>query len=194
MGILLKRALTPTGVGAEDEHLDAESIARFVEGRVEGEEKNAFMHHLNRCEECYEVLSETLRDVSDQEAAQGKKASRSFRPLYALAASIVVAVLIGGTYLFDHYRGTMVTAEVVLDGWLRSILMEDSAVRWKDPERISRLAGLLRSRGVEIKQLTGVELKTPYFPTKSLFGPKEVVKIRIEKGIACLEVIREKEE
>jgi hypothetical protein len=49
-----------------------------------------------------------------------------------------------------------------------------------------------QQRGLEVKDLNLVLLSKPYYQKKSLFGPKEVLNIRIENKVAYLEV-KEKE-
>jgi hypothetical protein len=79
-----------------------------------------------------------------------------------------------------------------MDADLKGILLESEATHWKEGDRINRLAELLRERGVAVKELKAVELSAPYVATKDLFGPKEILHIRIEKGVAYLEVVKEK--
>jgi hypothetical protein len=46
----------------------------------------------------------------------------------------------------------------------------------------------LQQKGLQVKALNLVLLTKPYYQKKSLFGPKEVLHIRIEKKVAYLEV------
>ena len=99
--------------------------------------------------------------------------------------------LIGGNLLFTHYGRSpeVILASILMDPALQEVLLENEAVVWDKGERVERLASLLRSRGVEVKGLERVELASPYHASKDLFGPKETLKIRIEKGVAFLEVV-----
>jgi tetratricopeptide (TPR) repeat protein len=87
------------------EHLEAESLAAFVDGRVSTEERVAMEAHLASCESCYEALvdvTRTLEDVAVAEApvaAQPPKAVADARPrnrtavaLLAAAAAVILAV------------------------------------------------------------------------------------------------------
>jgi hypothetical protein len=46
----------------------------------------------------------------------------------------------------------------------------------------------LQQRGLELKDLDVVVLAKPYYQKKSLFGPKEVLHIRIENKVAYLDI------
>ena len=196
MGRWINRILTPAAPSDEEAHIALEDLARLAEGRVDPEEKARYITHLNRCPDCYEILAGTLNDLSEESSKRpGWLASWSGRPLYALAASLVLFFLIGGG-LYYQYRAThppIIVASLALDQELKNILLENDKVQWVKTARIARLAGLLRKKGVQVKTLDRVQLARPYYslPTKSLFRPKEILRIRIEKGVAYLEVAKE---
>jgi hypothetical protein len=75
-----------------------------------------------------------------------------------------------------------------LDQGLKDILLEDDVLKWEKKERVHRLLTALQQRGLAVKDLNLVLLSKPYYQKKSLFGPKEVLKIRIEGKVAYLEV------
>ena len=63
MGKWLNKTLKPTDPAESKHHVDLEDLARLVEGRLDGAERNRILRHLNRCGKCYEILQETLKDV-----------------------------------------------------------------------------------------------------------------------------------
>lgn len=58
------------------------------------------------------------------------------------------------------------------------------------PERIQKLQTLLNTKGIQVKKLNGVEMKSAYSQGKSFFKKVEEIIIRIEEGIAYIEVIQ----
>lgn len=76
-----------------DDCLPLETIARLVEGKISGKERQQIMSHISVCNNCYEVfrLSDQLRTESQPESKKGDQI-RLFRPL-ALAASIFALVI-----------------------------------------------------------------------------------------------------
>jgi hypothetical protein len=109
---------------------------------------------------------------------------------YALAASIVLVILIGGPLAIKHWtqHPPVILASLDLDQTLKDILLENDALRWEKKERINRLLAALQQRGFAVKELNLVLLSKPYYQKKSLFGPKEVLHIRIDDKVAYLEV------
>ncbi len=174
-------------------HIPEIDLARLVDGQVTAEERSCFMAHLAGCAECYEVLAETLADVPETPAEQ-EGTKRTWRIPYALAASIAAVVLIGGALLLGPYwlSGPM-TAEVAMTDPIRFLLMENDQQTWQSAQRIDRLAQLLREQGLEVEKLDKVVMVAAYQPKKSFFGPREKLKVKIEKGTAYLEVEEEKE-
>jgi len=79
-------------------------------------------------------------------------------------------------------------ASLDLDQGLKDILMEDDALKWEKKERVNRLLAALQQRGLEVEDLNLVLLSKPYYQKKSLFGPKEILHIRIDNKVAYLEV------
>ena len=190
MGRLLHRMLGPREMSDGEHHIASEDLARLAEGAaMGGKERDGFIRHLNRCQACYDILRETLADLPG--VRERPKGSR--RPLYVLAASIVLCALIGGGLFLKYFPGPgpVVTASLVLDPGLKKILQEDASVRWSKGDRVDRLVVLLRERGIPIKGLERVELSEPYFAGKDLFGPEGILKVRIEKGVAYLKVVEE---
>ena len=109
---------------------------------------------------------------------------------YALAVSIVLVLLIGGPLTIKHWSpdARIISASLDLDQALKDILLESDALKWEKKERLNRLLTALQQRGLEVKDLNLVLLAKPYYQKKSLFGPKEVLHIRIEDKVAYLEV------
>jgi len=79
-------------------------------------------------------------------------------------------------------------ASLDLDQGLKDILLENNDPKWENKERINRLLTALQQRGLAVKDLNLVLLSKPYYQKKSLFGPKEVLHIRVENKVAYLEV------
>jgi len=112
------------------------------------------------------------------------------RMFYALAASILLVLLIAGPLAIKQWTQSprVILASLDLDQGLKDILLEDDALKWEKKERVSRLLTALQQRGLAVKDLNLVLLSKPYYQKKSLFGPKEVLHIRIDKNVAYLEV------
>lgn len=54
---------------ATGQHPEVEQIAAFLDGRLEGDEREHVVAHLADCEDCYEIFSETARFLREEEAA-----------------------------------------------------------------------------------------------------------------------------
>jgi hypothetical protein len=112
------------------------------------------------------------------------------KTFYALAASIILVFMVGGQlgykYWIQHPRVILATLD--LDQELKDILMEDDALQWAKGARLSRLEATLHKKGMQFGDLNLVVLTKPYYQKKSLFGPREVLHVRIENGVAYLEV------
>ena len=191
MGKWLNKTLRPTDSAESQNHPDPEDIALLVEGRLDDAERRRLIGHLNRCGKCYEIMQETLKDVSDE--ASGRPASTVWwkrKSLYALAASIILVFIIGGQLVnkFWTRQPPITSAQLILDQELKDILLENSALQWNNVKRIERLISALHKKGVQIKRFNRVILSRPYYQTKSLFGPQETLRIRIEGDVAYLEV------
>lgn len=78
-------------------HPDPEVLAAFIDGRLRGDERRAVVEHLDRCADCYEVFSETVRFQGDEEPRGQVVRPPRFvgRPwLWVAAAAAVVFVAI----------------------------------------------------------------------------------------------------
>jgi len=191
MGKLLNKTLKPTDSVESKTHADLEDLARLVEGTLDSAERKRLLRHLNRCGKCYEILQETLKDVSNE--TSGKPAPTAWwkrKSVYALAASILIVFIIGGqlAYKFRTQQSPVISAKLTIDQELKDILLEDNVLQWKSVERIQRLISALHKKGLQVKQLNLVVLSRPYYQTKSLFGPEEILHIRVENNVAYLEV------
>ncbi len=174
-----------------EDHIEVEDLARLAEGTVSRAENERFTRHLNRCHRCYEILQETLKDLSSETPVQTLSVPLWKRKtFYALAASVILVFLIGGQLVFKYgfQHPQVISAAVELDQDLKDILMEDDALQWQKGPRLDRLVAALHKKGHELKDLNLVVLARPYYQKKSLFGPKEVLHIRVEDGVAYLEV------
>ena len=191
MGKWLNKTLRPTDSAESENHADLEDIALLAEGRLDGAERKRLLSHLNHCGQCYEILQETLKDVSAE--TSGKPAPTAWwkrKSLYAMAASIILVFIIGGQLAnkFWTQQPPITSAKLTLNQELKDILLEDSTLQWENVKRIERLISALHKKGLRVKQFNRVILSRPYYQTKSLFGPEETLHIRIEDDVAYLEV------
>jgi hypothetical protein len=191
MGNWVNKSLTPTVAPDSENHPALEDIARLAEGSVRKNERDQLIHHINRCPGCYEILQQTLQDLSLAEPEQTVRHPWwKTQKVYALAAAILLIFIISGQlglkYWYRHPQ--VITAALDLDRKLKDVLLEDNALRWEKGARLSRLETVLREKGLAVKELNSAVLAKPYYQKKSLFGPKEVLHIRIEQGVAYLEV------
>jgi hypothetical protein len=191
MGKWLNEILKPIDAAESTHHADLEDLARLVEGRLAGIERKRILRHLNRCGKCYEILQETQRDVpAATKAKPDPLVWWKWKSLYAVAASIILIFFIGGQ-LIDKYRTQpplVISAKLTLDPELKDILLENNDLHWKNAARVKRLVSAFNKKGLQLKQFNRVVLSKPYYQTKSLFGPTEILHIRIEGKVAYLEV------
>jgi hypothetical protein len=195
MGTWINKSLEPTVSPESERHIDIEDLARLAEGNVTGVERNEFTHHINRCPRCYEILQQTLYDIGHAKAAPDAAGPWwKTKTFYALAASIILLFMIGAQLGYRYWiqQPRVLAARLDLDQELRDILMEDNALQWSSEPRLNRLRAALQKKGLRFKKLNLAVLTEPYYQKKSLFGPKEVLHVRIENGIAYLEVREEK--
>jgi hypothetical protein len=191
MGKWINKSIKPTVAPEPEDHIAIEDLARLADGAVDKAENQRFIRHLNRCQRCYEILRETLKDLADEASVQTTSPPWwKTRTAYALAASIILVLLIGGQLVFNYWnqRPQVILATLNLDQQLKDILLVDDALRWEKGERVNRLVAALQQKGLQVKELNLVVLSKPYYQKKSLFGPKEVLHIRIENKVAYLEV------
>ena len=191
MGKWMNKTINPSVVTESEDHIPVEDLARLAEGGVDTAERQHLIAHLNRCQRCYQTLQETLKDVSAETTLQpGSVPWWKTRMFYALAASILLVLLIGGPLSIKDWiqRPPVILAALDLDQGLKDILLENDALKWEKKERVSRLLAALQQRGLAVKDLNLVVLSKPYYQKKSLFGPEEVLHIRIDDKVAYLEV------
>jgi len=191
MGKWMNKTINPSAVSESEDHILIEDLARLAEGTVDAAERQQLIGHLNRCQRCYQTLQETLKDVSAESTLQpGLVPWWRTRMFYALAASILLVLLIGGPLAIKDWiqRPPVILAALDLDQGLKDILLEDDALKWEKKERVNRLLAALQQRGLAVKDLNLVLLSKPYYQKKSLFGPEEVLHIRIDDKVAYLEV------
>lgn len=77
-------------------HSDIESLAAFVDGRLEREEREAVTKHLETCEECQAMIREAAAFEQEEEAAIA--ARKPARTWWAAAAAVAVVVLGGASF------------------------------------------------------------------------------------------------
>jgi len=175
-----------------DNHVEIEDIARLADGTVTNNEREHLFRHINRCQRCYEILHHTLKDTSL--AASVKPAAGPWwksKGAYALAASIVLIFIFSGHFAYKYWYRVpgVISATLELDQNLKDILLEDNALQFGKGARLNRLLAVLQQNGLPVKDLNLAVLTKPYYQKKSLFGPREVLQIRVENGVVYLEVI-----
>ena len=195
MGKWISKSLEPSDLPVHENHIAAEDIARLAEGTVDTAEREQLLHHINCCQRCYEILNHTLKDAPF--AASGQPAADPWwktKVAYALAASLLLIFILSGQLAYKYWRHapTAISASLDLDQNLKDILLEDEALRFGKGARLNRLLAALQQKGLPVKNLTLAVLSKPYYQKKSLFGPGEVLHIRIENDVAYLEVEEQK--
>jgi hypothetical protein len=195
MGKWVKKSLEPPQ--SEDSpvsanHVAIEDLARLADGTVEDGEREHLFRHINRCHRCYEILNHTLIDISAARSAvpAGGPPWWKTKAAYALAASIILVFAVCGQLAHKYWSRVprAISATVDLDQKLKDILLEDDGLQFGKGARLSRLVAALRQKGLPVKNLNLAVLSKPYYQKKSLFGPREVLHIRIENEVAYLEI------
>ena len=194
MGKWVKKSLEPSGSvdpPIPDNHVAIEDLARLADGIVENGERERLLRHINRCQRCYEILHHTLKDTSGARSVNPARGPWwKTKAAYAVAASIILVFAVCGqlTYKYWSRDPQAISATVDLDQKLKDILLEDDGLQFGKGARLSRLVAALRQKGLPVKNLNIAVLSKPYYQKKSLFGPREVLHIRIENEVAYLEV------
>jgi hypothetical protein len=194
MGKWINKSLDPSvspNLPVSDNHVEIEDIARLADGTVDNDERERLFRHINRCQKCYEILHQTLKEASFETSV--KPAAGPWwktKAAYALAASIILVFVIGGPLAYKYWDRVpkAISATLDLNQNLKDILLENDALRFGKGARLNRLLAALQQTGLSVKDLNFVVLTKPYYQKKSLFGPREVLHIRIENGVAYLEV------
>ena len=171
----MNKTINPSVVPESEDHILIEDLARLAEGAVDAAERQHLIGHLNRCHRCYQILQETLVDVSAETSMQPVSVPWwKTRRFYALAVSFLLVLLIGGPLAIKHWtqRPAVIMASLDLDQGLKDILLEDDTLKWEKKERLNRLLAAFQQRGLAAKELNLVLLSKPYYQKKSLFGPK----------------------
>jgi len=195
MGKWISKSLEASDSPDYVNHIAIEDIARLAEGTVDNDESEQLLHHINCCQRCYEILHHTLKDASF--AASVQPAADPWwktKVAYALAASFLLIFIVSGqlAYKFWSHAPKVISATLNLDQNLKDILLENEALRFGKGARLNRLLAVLQQKGLPVKNLTLAVLSKPYYQKKSLFGPGEVLHIRIENDVAYLEVEEQK--
>jgi hypothetical protein len=191
MGKWMTKGLEPSESMDSDNHITDEDIARLAEGTIDKVEQEHLLRHINRCQRCYEILHHTLQDLSS--AAAVKPAGDPWwktKIIYALAASIILIFIISGQLAYKNWSRApkIISATLDLNQELKDILLQDDALRFGKGARLNRLLAVLQQNGLRVENLNLAVLSKPYYQKKSLFGPREVLHIRIENDVAYLEV------
>ena len=186
MGKWAEKTLEQSDTEENENHVAVEDIARLAEGSVDTREREILFRHINRCQRCYQILHHTLQDVQDGAAGPRWKA----KTIIALAASIFLIFVISGQLIYKYWSRTPVVLSTTLDldQSLKEVLLEDDALKFGKGARLDRLLALFQEKGLGVKNLKFAVLSKPYYQKKSLFGPREILHIRIENDVAYLEV------
>jgi len=194
MGKWVKKSLEPSvsaNARVSDNHVKIEDIARLADGTVDDVERERLLRHINRCQRCYQILHHTLQDAANATSATSAGGTWwRTKAAYALAASIILIFVISGQFAYKYWvrAPKVISATLDLDQNLKDILLEDDGLRFEKGARLNRLLAALQQKGLPVKDLNLAVLSKPYYQKKSLFGPREVLQIRIENGVAYLEV------
>ena len=70
MGKWMNKTINPSDVPESEDHILVEDLARLAEGAVHAPERQHLIGHLNRCQRCFQILQETLKDVSAETTLQ----------------------------------------------------------------------------------------------------------------------------
>jgi len=190
MGKWIKKVLLSDELTISDDHIPIEDIAGLIDGRLDSKKREQYIKHLNNCTRCYDLCEETISDLSNPLFKEKKNSKWSGRFLYAMAASIIVAVMIGSGVYINHMKGlNIITASINLDQQFKNIILENESLSWQEPERIERFALLLQAKGIKAESLKGIKLKTRYYQNKALFSPEEIMKVKIKNGVAYIEIV-----
>lgn len=189
------KSLEPPVSPDSENHIAAEDIARLAEGTVPDTERQELLYHINRCRRCYRILDNTLKD-SQFATSEYRRTGPWWRTkiAYAMAASLILVFIISGQFAYKYLNPVpkIIAATLDLDQNLMDILLEDDALRFGKGARLNRLLAVLQQAGLPVKDLNLVVLAKPYYQKKSLFGPREILRIRIENEVAYLEVQEKK--
>ena len=71
-----------------------EDIAALIDGKLKGSEKDKIMAHITDCPDCYEIFSQTSRDIIFLSEKKKQKVTRIAVPALAFAACVVLVVRI----------------------------------------------------------------------------------------------------
>ena len=101
---------------AEDACPYTETIAAFIDGRLDQEEREKMMRHLSACDKCYELFSETIRVIEDVSNSSKAEVKRPFgrRVYYAFAAAAVLLILLAITLQQIRFSSPTVTEKIIL--------------------------------------------------------------------------------
>lgn len=173
-------------------HIPLEDLAAMADGQLGPEKREAYVAHLNHCRKCYNLLNQTLADI--ESIAEKKPVFRGwFGNTRAVAASIVLLIMISGSFIFYQQRFASPTliASLYVDTSISDILLENKNLTWEGKDRIKRFEAILAKNNISVEGLDKVVLKAPYIQTKSFFRLKEKLNIRIKNNVAYLEVVQE---
>ncbi len=73
-------------------HLEDEDIARFVDGRVNRDEREEFLNHFSQCETCFEAYTDALHFMEEQKRSKTYRDFPIFKALRAVSFKEIAGV------------------------------------------------------------------------------------------------------
>jgi hypothetical protein len=119
-----------------------EDIAALIDGKLEDGEKNKIMAHITNCPDCYEIFSQTSKDILFLSESKRQKVSRITIPALAMAVCLILVVRIS---FYSPVTNLPYSHEMI--GQLSSLLKTSDL----EPELITRgpgTSGLAGSLGL----------------------------------------------
>ena len=92
LGRLLAREIEKSAIPTECP--PAEDIAAFIEGKLSGKAKDKMMGHLASCNDCYAILSASVKTEELMHQKSRAWIQKIFRPYYMIPSAIAAAALV----------------------------------------------------------------------------------------------------
>ena len=162
----------------------------FIEGRLEGDEKQKVLEQILASPESLALLKMNLAmdDLPQQEGQNAKIIAfpRWFQPVATLAA---VAVLVFGLFLFMPDSQQSIDGTIPMNKEVLQFVQRND--RWTGQQDLDGWKAVFADAGYSLDQLKEVRMEKEYFTAKSFDAPEEEVVFRFEDGVLYI-TIREK--